>query len=379
VWLRLGVGNLYRPASDAALLITALGLGLATLATVALIEANLRQQLSASLPAKAPSFFFIDIQNEQLGRFEKIAQAQGASDLREVPSLRARIVALDGVPVDKVHVTPDSRWGLSGDRGLTYSAAVPQGSDVVDGTWWKPDYAGPPLLSLDDGLAHGWGLHVGSMLRANVLGRDIDFKIASLRKIDWRGMNLNFTLVASPGLLEHAPHMHIATVRTAPGSDAALLRAVSDALPNVTGIRVADIIQAVADIVSKLAAGLAAAGAVTLGSGALVLAGAIAAGQRRRINEAVILKTLGGTRAQIRAAWLVEFAVIGASAGAIAGALGTLASWAVMRFVLDSDWVFLPGLLAAVIFGCMALMVAAGYAGTETALRARAAPLLRNE
>jgi putative ABC transport system permease protein len=379
VWLRLGVGNLYRPASDAALLITALGLGLATLATVALIEANLRQQLSASLPAKAPSFFFIDIQNEQLGRFEKIAQAQGASDLRQVPSLRARIVALDGVPVDKVHVTPDSRWGLSGDRGLTYSAAVPQGSDVVAGTWWKPDYAGPPLLSLDDGLAHGWGLHVGSTLRANVLGRDIDFKIASLRKIDWRGMNLNFTFVASPGLLEHAPHMHIATVRTAPGSDAALLRAVSDALPNVTGIRVADIIQAVADIVSKLAAGLAAAGAVTLGSGALVLAGAIAAGQRRRINEAVILKTLGGTRGQIRAAWLVEFAVIGASAGLIAGALGTLASWAVMRFVLDSDWVFLPGLLAAVIFGCMALMMAAGYAGTETALRARAAPLLRNE
>lgn len=379
VWLRLGVANLYRPASDAALLITALGLGLATLATVALIEANLRQQLSASLPAQAPSFFFIDIQNEQLGRFEAIAHDQGAADLRQVPSLRARIVALDGVPVDKVHVTPDSRWGLSGDRGLTYSAAVPQGSEVVAGTWWKADYAGPPLLSLDDGLAHGWGLHVGSVLRANVLGRDIDFKIASLRKIDWRGMNLNFTLVASPGLLEHAPHMHIATVRTAPGTDAALLRAVSDALPNVTGIRVADIIQAVADIVGKLAAGLAAAGAVTLGSGALVLAGAIAAGQRRRINEAVILKTLGGTRAQIRAAWLVEFAVIGASAGIIAGGLGTLASWAVMRFVLQSDWVFLPGLLAAVIFGCMALMMAAGYAGTENALRARAAPLLRNE
>jgi putative ABC transport system permease protein len=379
VWLRLGVKNIYRPASDAALLITALGLGLATLATVALIEANLRQQLSASLPAKAPSFFFIDIQNAQLGTFEKIARQQGAADLRQVPSLRARIVALNGVPVDKVHVTPDSRWGLSGDRGLTYSALVPQGSEVVAGTWWKPDYAGPPLLSLDDGLAHGWGLHVGNTLRANVLGRDIDFKIASLRKIDWRGMNLNFTMVASPGLLEHAPHMHIATVRTVPGTDAALLRAVTDALPNVTGIRVADIIQAVADIVSKLAAGLAAAGAVTLGSGALVLAGAIAAGQRRRINEAVILKTLGGTRAQIRAAWLVEFAIIGASAGIIAASLGTLASWAVMRFVLDSDWVFLPGLLAAVIFGCMALMMAAGYAGTETALRARAAPLLRNE
>ena len=379
VWLRLGVASLYRPASDAALLITALGLGLATLSTVALIEGNLRQQLAAQLPAQAPSFFFIDIQNNQLDRFEQIAAAQGASDLRQVPSLRARIVALKGVPVDRVKVTPDSRWGLSGDRGLTYSAAVPQGSQLVAGKWWAPDYSGPPLLSLDDGLAHGWGLGIGDTLRANVLGRDIDFRIASLRHIDWRGMNLNFTLVASPGLLEHAPHMYIATLRTAPGSDAALLRAETDALPNVTGIRVADIIQAVADIVRKLAAGLAAAGAVTLGSGALVLAGAIAAGQRRRINEAVILKTLGGTKVQIRAAWLIEFGIIGASAGLIAASLGTLASWAVMRFVLDAEWVFLPGMLGATIVGCMVLMMGAGYAGTAAALRARPAPLLRNE
>jgi putative ABC transport system permease protein len=380
VWLRLGVAGIYRPGSDAALLITALGLGLATLSAVALIEGNLRQQLTASLPARAPSFFFIDIQNDQLNRFEAIVQAQrGASDLRQVPSLRARIVALNGVPVDRVHVSQDSRWGLAGDRGLTYAATVPEGSRVVAGTWWPAAYAGPPLLSLDDGLARGWGLSVGSTLRANVLGRDIDFRVANLRAIDWRSMNLNFTLVASPGLLEHAPHMHIATVRTAPGTDAALLRAVTDALPNVTGIRVADVIQAFADIIGKLAAGLTAAGAVTLASGALVLAGAIAAGQRRRINEAVIYKTLGGTTSQIRAAWLTEFGIVGASAGLIAASLGTLASWAVMRFVLDAPWAFLPGILAATVGGCMALMVGAGYAGTAVALRTRVAPLLRDQ
>jgi putative ABC transport system permease protein len=380
VWLRLGVAGIYRPGSDAALVITALGLGLATLSAVALIEGNLRQQLTASLPARAPSFFFIDIQNDQLARFDAIVRAQrGASDVRQVPSLRARIVALNGVPVDRVHVSQDSRWGLAGDRGLTYAATVPEGSRVVAGTWWPAAYAGPPLLSLDDGLARGWGLSVGSTLRANVLGRDIDFRVANLRAIDWRSMNLNFTLVASPGLLEHAPHMHIATVRTAPGTDAALLRAVTDALPNVTGIRVADVIQAFADIIGKLAAGLSAAGAVTLAAGALVLAGAIAAGQRRRINEAVIYKTLGGTTAQIRAAWLTEFGIVGASAGLIAAGLGTLASWAVMRFVLDAPWAFLPGVLAATVGGCMALMVGAGYAGTAVALRTRVAPLLRNQ
>jgi putative ABC transport system permease protein len=172
--------------------------------------------------------------------------------------------------------------------------------------------------------------------------------------------------------------MHIATVRTTPAADAPLLRAVTDALPNVTGIRVADIFAAIADVVGKLATSLAAAGSITLVSGVLVLAGAIAAGQRRRVSEAVVLKTLGGTRAQIRAAWLVEFGLIGIAAGVIAASLGTLASWAMMRFVLRAEWVFLPGTLAATIGGCMVLMLVCGYAGTARALRTRVAPLLRN-
>jgi putative ABC transport system permease protein len=168
-------------------------------------------------------------------------------------------------------------------------------------------------------------------------------------------------------------------VRTTPAADAPLLRNVTDALPNVTGIRVADVLQAIANLVGKLGTALAAAGSVTLGSGALVLAGAIAAGQRRRISEAVVLKTLGGTRAQIRAAWLVEFGIIGAAAGLIAATLGTLASWAMMRFVMHAPWLFLPGTLAVTILGCMVLMLACGYAGTAGALRTRAAPLLRNQ
>ncbi len=378
-WLRLGVANLYRPAAATPLLITSLGLGLATLAAVALIERNIGAQLTGTLPADAPSYFFIDIQNDQLARFQSIVHGTpGASDLHQVPSLRARIVDLNGVPADQVHVSQDSRWALRGDRGLTYAATIPDGSRVVAGAWWPPDYDGAPLLSLDDGLARGWGLHVGDTILANVLGRDIKFRIASLRAIDWRAFTINFTLVASPGLLEHAPHMHIATVRTTAAAGAPLLRAVTDALPNVTGIRVADVLQAIADLVGKLGTALAAAGSVTLGSGALVLAGAIAAGQRRRISEAVVLKTLGGTRAQIRAAWLVEFGIIGAAAGLIAASLGTLASWAMMRFVMHAPWLFLPGTLAITMLGCMGLMLACGYAGTAGALRTRAAPLLRN-
>ena len=377
-WLRLGVANVHRPGSATPLLVVALGLGLATLTAVALIEGNIRGGLLADLPPDAPSFFFIDIQNAQLADFMRIVRAQpGASDIREVPSMRARIVALKGVPVDRVQVTPDSQWALRGDRGLTYSATLPRGSHLASGAWWPADYAGTPLLSLDADLARGWGLAIGDNVRANVLGRDIDFRVANTRHVDWRGMAINFTLVASPGLLEHAPHMHIATVRDPAAGDADLLRAVTDALPNVTGIRVADLLATVAEIVGKLATSLAAAGAVTLASGALVLAGAVAAGQRRRVQDGVILKTLGATQAQIRAAWLVEFGLIGGTAGCIAAMLGSAASWAMMRFALHAPWSLMPLTLCAVIAGCMGLMLIFGLFATEAALRVRPARHLR--
>jgi len=379
-WLQLGVTNLHRPAAPTPLLVVSLGLGLATLSAVNLIQGNIGAQFAGDVPKAAPSFFFLDIQNDQLARFEKIVAASpGTTDLHSVPSLRARIVALNGVPAERAHVAPGSQWALRGDRGLTYAARVPSGSRVVAGRWWPADYAGPPLVSLDAGLAKGWGVSIGDTLRANVLGRDIDFRVANLRDIDWRALTINFTLVASPGLLEHAPQMHIATLRTPSAQEAPLLRAVTDALPNVTGIRVADVLQAVADLVGKLAAALAAAGSVTLASGALVLAGAVAAGQRRRIGESVVLKTLGATTGQIRAAWLVEFGAIGMSAGIIAACVGTLASWSVMRWVMHAPWHFLPERLALTVTGCVVVMLGFGYAGTASALRVRPASLLRNQ
>ncbi len=379
-WARLGLSNLYRPGAPTPLMLVSVGLGLSTLAAVALIEGNIRRQIIDQLPQDAPSFFFIDIQNDQMDEFRRIvAGVPGVHDLREVPSLRARVVAVNGVPAERVAATPDTAWALRGDRGLTYAHAMPEGTKLVAGTWWPADYDGPPLVSFDAVLARGWGVHVGDSIRANVLGRDIDFRVASLRDVAWGSLGINFTLLASPGLLERAPHTHIATLRADPAEHAALLRAVTDALPNVSGIRVADVLATVGELLGQLGAALGATAAVTLAAGALVLAGAVAAGQRRRIQEAVILKSLGATRGQIRAAWLVEFGVLGVAAGLLAAAVGTAASWAVVHKVMGADWSFLPGHLALTVAGCVALMLGFGYVGTAAALRARAAPLLRNE
>ena len=198
-WARLGIANLHRPGASTGLMLVALGLGLSTLSAVALIEANIRAEIVQQLPAAAPSFFFIDIQNDELAHFQQILAAQpGVQKVDEVPSLRARIVSVDGIPADQVHATPDTQWALRGDRGLTYARTLPPGSKLVAGDWWPTDYSGPPLVSFAAEIARGWGVHIGSIIRVNVLGRDIDLKVASLREIAWRSLGINFTMVASP-------------------------------------------------------------------------------------------------------------------------------------------------------------------------------------
>ncbi|WP_254073481.1 ABC transporter permease [Acidisphaera sp. S103] len=378
--VRLGVGNLYRPGAPTPLLLLSAGLGLSTLAAVALIQGNMQYQIQAQLPANAPSFFFIDIQNDQLPRFESIVRAQpGVTEMNQVPSLRARIVAIKGVPAERAVTTPDTAWALRGDRGLTYAATPPEGTHLVAGTWWPADYDGPTLVSMDVGMAKGWHVGIGDVIRVNVLGRDVDLKIANLRDIAWRSLSINFFMVASPGLLAHAPHTHIATVRIADAGQGGLLRAVTDALPNVTGIRVEDVLSAVAALLDQIAAALTVTGALTLLAGTFVLVGAVAAGQRRRVREAVILRTLGATRAQIRTAWLTEFGLLGCVAGVIAAAVGSAASYGVAHYIMHTDWIFLPVTLIYTLAGALALMLLFGYAGTAAALRARPAPLLRNE
>jgi len=378
--IRLGVGNLYRPGAPTPLLLLSAGLGLSTLAAVALIQGNMQHQIQEQLPTNAPSFFFVDIQNDQLPRFESIVREQpGVQEMHQVPSLRARIVAVNGVPAEQVDATPETAWALRGDRGLTYAATPPDGTRLVAGRWWAADYDGPPLVSIDAPMAKGWHVGIGDIIRVNVLGRDIDLKIANLRDIAWQSLRINFFMVASPGLLAHAPHTHIATVRIADAGQGALLRAVTDALPNVTGIRVEDVLSAIAALLDQVAAALTATGALTLLAGSFVLVGAMAAGQRRRVREAVILRTLGATRGQIRAAWLTEFGLLGLVAGLIAAVVGSVASYGVAHYIMHTDWIFLPVTLIYTLAGALALMLLFGYAGTGAALRARPAALLRNE
>ncbi|HUB97327.1 MAG TPA: FtsX-like permease family protein [Stellaceae bacterium] len=378
--LRLALANLHRPGAPTAGVVASLGLGLAVLVAIALVEGNVAQEIDMRLPERAPSFFFIDIQPDQVAPFDALLRTMpGVTEEARVPSLRGRIMRINGVPVEKARVSPEARWALDGERGLTYAATVPKGSRVVAGEWWPADYHGAPLLSFDADVAHGMGLVLGDTLTVNVLGRELTAKIANLRRIDWTSLGINFAIVLSPGALDGAPQTEIATARTDPANEAALERAVTDRFPNVSAISVRDALQTLAGIVSAIGGAVSAVAAVALAAGALVLAGAIAAGHRRRVYDAVVLKVLGATRADVTRSFLVEYGLMGCAAAVLAGGIGTLAAWLLLTRVMDAPWSFLPGAVFGTIVAATLFTLAAGFLGTWRALGAKPAPYLRNE
>ena len=376
---RLAVTNLHRPGTSTPSVVLSMGLGLSVLVAVALIEGNLRRLVDERLPETAPAFFFIDIQPDQVAAFDAaVTGIEGTSGLRRVPSLRGRIVEIDGVPVEKVDIATESRWAVRGDRALTYAAEAAADSRIVAGEWWPADYSGPPIISLDAGLAKGFGVDVGDTITVNVLGREIEPKITSLREIDWRSLRFDFAIIFAPGTLEGAPHSHLAAVQAPPAAEDALERAVTSRFSNVSAIRVRQVLEAAARILAGIGTAVRGTASITILAGALVLAGAIAAGQRRRVYDAVVFKVLGATRKTVLTAFVVEYGILGLATGAIAALIGTVTAWAVTVFLMRAEWVFLPGVVAMTAVACVAVSIALGFAGTWRALGQKAAPFLRN-
>lgn len=378
--VRLGLARLHRPGAVTASVVVSLGVGLTVLVAIALVEANLTRQVAEKLPQQAPAFFFIDIQGNQAEQFDRIAQSvAGVGEVQRAAMVRGRISAIDGVPIDRRPIAPEAQWAVRGDRGLTMAATPPEGTRLTAGEWWAADYRGPPLVSLDARIAKGFGIGLGDSVTVNVLGRDLTARVASLREIDWSTAGMNFSFVLSPGALAGAPHTWIATAKADPAAEDRLERAITDAMPNVSAIRVRQAIESVQHMLEGIGVAVRLAGLVTVVSGALVLAGAVAAGRRRRIYEAVVLKTLGATRLDLLKAYLVEYGALGLATGAVAGIVGSLTAWAILRLVMRADWVFLPGTAAATVAACTAVALLLGFLGTWRVLGLRAAPHLRNE
>ncbi|MEM7225343.1 MAG: FtsX-like permease family protein [Pseudomonadota bacterium] len=378
--LRLAVANLHRPGAPTNSVVLSLGLGLTVLIAIAQVEGNLGNQLKGDLADEAPFAYFIDIQPDQVAAFEETIAAQpGVEEMKRVPMLRGRISAVRGTPVSELTIPDEIDWVFRGDRGLTWTREPIEGTELVLGDWWPADYDGEPLVSLDAEVGELLGLELGDRLSINILGRDIEVTIANLRVIDWTTMGINFVMVFSPGLLESAPQTHIATVRAAPGAEDAIERAVIDSFANVSSIRVRQALEAVAQLVGQIANALRATAGVALLSGVLVLAGAIAAGHRRRVYDAVVLKVLGATRGDLGRAFLMEYGLLGLVSAIIAGVVGTIAAYVIVTEVMDMPFDFLPEALVATALLAVSTTLILGFAGTWRALTQKAMPHLRND
>jgi len=382
--LALAIASIGGPGSPARAIAVSLGLGLGLLVATALIHRALLKEIEGNIEADAPAYYFVDVEESDISKFGDTVKAiVPDAKLDDAPMLRGRIVALKGVPAEKVEADPDARWVLSGDRGLTYTDAVPPPSTLVEGTWWPKDYSGSPLVSFDAELAKGLGLKLGDTITVNILGRNVDAKIASLRKIDWESLAINFVMVFSPNTLAGAPHRALTTLELPKGTDPALegkvIQALSERFPLVTAVKVGDIVAAAKELLTKVMTAIKATAGVTLLIGAAVLAGAVAAGQQQRKYLAVLYKTLGATRWRIVSAELLEFGLLGLATALLSVLVATITAWALCKWAFDVTFVFSPLAVLETVLLALALVLTVGALTTWRLLSVKAAPYLRTE
>ena len=373
--LRLALGAIGGPREQASSAILSLGLGLSVLAAVGQIDGNLRGAIARDLPDVAPSYFFVDIQSDQLNGFNaRLAGDPAVSRVDTAPMLRGVISKINDRPAKEV---AGDHWVLQGDRGVTYAQTAADGVTITQGSWWPADYTGAPQISFAAEEAEEMGLVLGDTMTINILGRDITGTITSFREVDFSTAGIGFILTMNPAALQGAPHSHIATVYATPEAEAEILRDLAGTFPNITAIRVADAIARVGELLASLAAATSLGASATLITGFLVLIGAAAAGVDARTFEAAVLKTLGASKGVILQSFALRAGLLGAAAGTIALVAGLTFAWAVSTFVMETSFAIVWGNALAIIIGGVAATMLAflGYAWGP--LKARPAGILR--
>ncbi len=388
--LRYALGNIYRPGSQAAGIMVAVGLALMVIVAVSVAERALVDQVTTKRPDDAPTLFFIDIQPDQRdGVLRLIHEQTGALDVEALPLLRARLSAVNGEPIQAEEEPEggaeraDERrrlWYQTREYVLTTVATLPKDNEIVHGTWWAPGEQVPsPQVSVEEEAARYLGLAVGSSLAVDIQGTVVTAQVRSIRKVEWGNLSTNFYMIFSPGSLDGAPFTYVATVRTVPHQDLPLLHAMVSQFPNVTGIHMGDVLDSFTRMLDRLALAIRAVALFSVVTGVLVMATALAATRYRRLYESVILKALGATRVTIARTLAWEYAVLGVMAGVIGIALANVLSWGVLEYLLEISWGFYPGLLASSLLATVTLTVLTGFFSSFGMLGRAPLSVLRHE
>jgi putative ABC transport system permease protein len=378
---RHGLAALARPGAGTLPAVTALGLGVLVVVAIALVHRGLTSRLRADLPTNAPNVFLVDLQTSQWPQVRSLLAEAGATEIRGVPIVNARLLSIDGKPASELAKQgPDEgrrKWILTREQNLTYLDDLPKDNVVVEGKLWSdPEHA---EISIERDFAKDMGVHVGSKLVFDVQGVPFDLLVTSLRTVDWKSFGINFFLVVEPGVLDHAPQMRVAAARIPAGREQALQDRLAAEVPNVTMLNVREIVEKVATLLTRLGVGIRLLGGFAITAGIAILAGAVGASASRRGREVALLKTLGATRRGVVAMFAVEFALIGSVAGIVGTIGGAVLAWVVLTRGMQIAWTWRPLVLAVAPLATVALSVIAGIAASAGALRRRPIEVLRAE
>lgn len=377
-WLRHGLAAIGRPGSGIVPAAVSLAIGVVVVLTTVLVEGRIFAQISAEFPKTAPSAFLLDVQPDQRDDVRRILEEAGAERVKSAPMVVARLAAIDGVPVETLASRrEEDRWALTREQRLSYMAALPPDNRIVAGAPFSDAAANE--LSLEQGYAEDLGATVGTRLSFDVQGVPVDLVVTSLRTVSWESFDMNFFLVAEPGVLDAAPQSHLVTAQLPADRETAVQDTLAATFPNVTLVSVRAAIAQARGLLERLGLGIRAVGAFTALAGVAILVSGVAADAARQGRKVALLKTLGTTRAGVVSMFAVEYGLLGLLAGVLGagGAVGL--SWAVVTRMMRVEWrTDVPVLSGAVLFTAAACAVVGVVANTR-ALRVRPSEVLRGE
>lgn len=340
--LRHAVLSFNRPGNQTRIVLLAVGLGSFFIIGVHLLQNSLLSELSLRLREDGPDMFLMDVQQDQVEGVGAALRDTGGTEVRFMPVLRARVTGVQGREV-RLENFQDvrGRGGLSREYTVTYRPGLEANEEILDGTFWDGTPSATPEVSIEESIEERFEIHVGDMMRFDILGRPIEARVTSVRKVDWAdSRNGGFMFLFRPGALDSAPHSYLATLRgpADAAARAAAQRTLVDQYPNVSAIDVREVARTLQSIVGNVALAISLVGAVALLSGVLILIGSVAMTKVQRLYESALFKTLGAPTSTIAAMVALEYATLGALAGAVGALSGQVLSWVMSRYVLEIRW-----------------------------------------
>jgi putative ABC transport system permease protein len=324
--------NLSRHAKSNAIQIAALSLGGMALLALTTVRTGLLESWHTNLPVDAPNHFIVNIQPDQRDAVADFFAREKLPAPRLFPMVRGRLIAINEHNINgDNYPDPRARALIERETNLSWLDTLPPGNELLGANDWLN--SGSNTVSLEEGFAKTLNIAVGDTLTFDVAGSRISALVASLRRLRWDSMQVNFFVIASPGLLENLPASYITSFYLPPE----LSQASNDLIktfPNLLLIDTQAMVEELRRILDQVAQAVGGVFLFTLLGGLMVLYAATQSTQDERILEAALMRTLGANGVYLKRLHLTEFALLGALSGAFAATGAALMGMALASKIL---------------------------------------------